>query len=50
MVVSCTNGNYSVRTNNNGAGVFSITLKNESGVSLSDVVTISFAVVGAVAA
>lgn len=44
-VVISTNGNYSARAYGTGSGSFVISLKNESGVSLSDAVIINFAII-----
>ena len=48
VLVMARNANYSVRANDPAAGSFTITLKNESGGSLSDAVVINFAVIKAV--
>lgn len=44
LSVNVLNGNYSVRSYGNSDGSFTVALKNESGVSLSDAVVVRFAV------
>lgn len=48
FVMHSQNVNYSVRASDATAGSFKITIKNESGISLSQAVTINFAVIKAV--
>jgi hypothetical protein len=48
VIVNAENSNYSVRVNNNASGSFTITIKNESGGSLSQAVVIRFAIIKSV--
>lgn len=48
VIVQPGNGNYDARATDGGAGSFVVRLKNTSGGSLSDAVTINFAIIKAV--
>lgn len=50
VIVQPGNGNYDARVTDGGAGSFVVRLKNTSGGSLSDAVTINFAIIKAVTA